>query len=277
MKKERRSFRPLSPVKYAVLILLTVLMAAPVYVVAMMGTYKSERLFLGIPWLPGNYLAENVRTTLSHGFLRSVMNSAVVSIGAVLLTVFCASLCGYALARYEFRGKRLITMLLIVLLVIPTEISVVGYVREMRSLHLTGSYLSLILIWGANPFCAYFIHSFTVDAFPSEIMESARIDGCSDPGIFARLAFPMMRPGITTIVILIFLWSWNSYMLPLIIVNTDRRYTIPLFVSTLSSAFTRDYGAIMCALAMSILPMLLLFTIFSGSFMESISAGALKG
>ena len=98
------------------------------------------------------------------------------------------------------------------------------------------------------------MQSFIGDSFPTEIMESARIDGCSEPGIFLKMALPMIRPGITTVAILIFLWSWNSYMLPLIIVNKVNLYTIPLFVSTLSSAFSQDYGAIMCALSMSILP-----------------------
>jgi multiple sugar transport system permease protein/cellobiose transport system permease protein len=144
-------------------------------------------------------------------------------------------------------------------------------------MHLLGTFLPLILIWGANPFCAYFMESFIKDSFPTEIMESGRIDGCSEPGIFFRLAFPMVRPAMTTVMILVFLWSWNSYMLPLIIINSDTRYTIPLFISTLSSAFTRDYGAIMCALSMAILPMIVIFTIFSRNFMESINMGALKG
>lgn len=264
-------------IKFAVLILITVIMILPVYIVMMMGTYKSEKLFLGIPWTPGDYLLTNVKTVINHGFFQSLWNSAVISCGSVVLTLLCASLCGFALAKYEFRLKRLISMLIIVLLVIPTEISVVGYVREMRNMHLIASYFPMILIWGANPFCAFYMESFIADSFPTEIMESARIDGCSEPGIFSRIALPMIRPGLTTVVILIFLWSWNSYMLPLIIINDDARYTIPLFVSTLSSAFTRDYGAIMCALAMSILPMIVVFTTFSKNFIESISVGAVKG
>jgi multiple sugar transport system permease protein/cellobiose transport system permease protein len=87
----------------------------------------------------------------------------------------------------------------------------------------------------------------------------------------------MVKPGIATVCILVFLWSWNSYMLPLIIVSKQELYTIPLFVSTLSTSFNQDYGAIMCALGMAILPMLVVFTIFSKNFMDSITVGALKG
>jgi ABC-type glycerol-3-phosphate transport system permease component len=264
-------------VKFIILVLIVILMVTPVYIVAMMGTYKSEKLFLGIPWIPSNYLLTNIKTVIAHGYFRSMLNSIVISLGSVLLTTIAASLCGFAIAKYDFKGKKIISTLVVVLLVIPTEISVVGYVREMRSLHLIKTYLPMILTWGANPFCVFFLESFIADSFPTDIMESARIDGCSEPGIFARVAFPMIRPGITTVIILVFLWSWNSYMLPLIIINNDSMYTIPLFVSTLSSAFTRDYGAIMCALAMSILPMIAVFTVFSKSFMESISLGALKG
>ncbi|MBQ9612921.1 MAG: carbohydrate ABC transporter permease [Lachnospiraceae bacterium] len=266
-----------SAIKYVILMLIVVIMIAPVYIVFMMGTYKSEKLFLGVPWVPSDYLMINIRTALNGGFLRSFANSLIVSVCSVLLCVFCSATIGFALAKYDFKLKKLISGVIVVLLVIPTEIGIVGYVREMRTLGLISTYWPLILIWGANPFCAYFMQSFIGDSFPTEIMESARIDGCSEPGIFLKMALPMIRPGITTVAILIFLWSWNSYMLPLIIVNKVNLYTIPLFVSTLSSAFSQDYGAIMCALSMSILPMLAVFTLFSKSFMSSIAAGALKG
>lgn len=266
-----------SVIKFAILISLVILMVLPVYIVVMMGTYKSEKLFLGVPWIPSNYLLINIKTTLAHGYFRSIFNSIVISLGSVLLTTITSALIGFALAKYDFKGKKIIETLIIVLLVIPTEISIVGYVREMRNMNLINTYLPMILIWGANPFCAYFMNSFIKDSFPTEIMESGRIDGCSEAGIFFKLALPMIKPALTTVMILIFLWSWNSYMLPLIIINDDKNYTIPLFVSTLSSAFTRDYGAIMCALAMSILPMIVVFTVFSKNFMESISLGAIKG
>lgn len=118
---------------------------------------------------------------------------------------------------------------------------------------------------------------FISDAIPDELLESGRLDGCSEPGLFFRIVVPCIKPGFLTLATLVFLWSWNNYVLPLILVNKQEMFTIPLMVNNLSNAFRSDYGAIMCALALSVLPMIVIFSLCSKTFIKGIAAGAVKG
>ena len=115
------------------------------------------------------------------------------------------------------------------------------------------------------------------DAVPNEILESGRLDGASEPRILASLVFPLIRPGLSTTVILMFLWSWNNYMLPMLTINENSKFTIPLFVSNLISEFRFDIGGRMAALTLAVFPILIIFAIFSKSFIEGIAAGSVKG
>lgn len=118
---------------------------------------------------------------------------------------------------------------------------------------------------------------FISDGIPDELLESARLDGCSEPGIFFKIVIPCIKSGFVTLATLVFLWSWNNYVLPLILINKQELFTIPLMVNNLSNAFRSDYGAIMCALGLSVLPMIVIFSLCSRTFIQGIAAGAVKG
>jgi len=118
---------------------------------------------------------------------------------------------------------------------------------------------------------------FIKDAIPDEILECARLDGCSEPRIFSAIVTPLIKPGIATLATLVFLWSWNNYMLPLIVINKQEWYTIPLLVSTLGIEHRTDHAAQMCALALAIFPMATIFLLGSKTFIKGITAGAIKG
>ena len=118
---------------------------------------------------------------------------------------------------------------------------------------------------------------FLRDSVPEEMMESARIDGCSEPGILASIVVPCIKPAIMTVATLVFLWSWNNYLLPLITLNKQAVYTLPLMISNISVSYRQDYGAQMLALALSTFPVLIIFILGSKYFVKGITAGAVKG
>jgi len=118
---------------------------------------------------------------------------------------------------------------------------------------------------------------FTKGAVPNEVIESARIDGCSEPGIFLKIVVPFIKPAISTTAILIFLWSWNNYLLPLVSINDNKNYTIPLLISTLGSEFTTDFAAQMTAVGFAIIPIIILFIFGSKTFIEGLATGSVKG
>jgi multiple sugar transport system permease protein/cellobiose transport system permease protein len=160
---------------------------------------------------------------------------------------------------------------------VPSQVSIVGYIIEMRVLRWTNTLIPIIVCWIANPFSAFFMIQYMKKAVPNEIIESARIDGYPEPYIYFRIVLPLIKPGIATVCTLIFLWSWNSYMLPLIAISNPKWYTIPLFIKSIGADYLDDYGARMAALSLAIFPVLILFAACSRTFIKGITEGAVKG
>ena len=264
-------------IKHLGLIILTFIMFFPLYIVFVMGTYYSEDIFRGMPIWFSDYLMENIKVVFKNDFGTAYLNSIIVSVGSVVLSVLTSSLIGFALAKYRFKIKNFIFSFMVLMMMIPGQVSIIGYVLEMKAFNMLGTLLPLIFIWMAHPFGAFFMTQFIRDSVPDEVLESGRLDGCSEPGLFFRIVLPFVRSALVTLSMLVFLWAWNSYMIPLIVINKQSLYTIPLMVSNLSTAFRTDYGAIMCALSISILPIILLFCLASKTFIKGIAAGAVKG
>ncbi len=266
------------PLGYAGLILMTVIMFIPLYTVFVMGTFYSEEIFKGgLPLWFSDYFSQNLQVVMQKNYGQAYLNSLSVSLLSVALSVTTSVLIGYAIAKFEFRLKNFLHMFIIITMMVPSQIMIIGYVREMRVFGLMSSLWPLAFVWMALPFGAFFMTQFIQDAVPTEVMESARIDGCSEPRILISIVVPFIRPAILTVSLLILLWSWNSFMIPLVIINKQSLYTIPLMVSTLSTVFRTDYGAIMCALSISILPIIAVFCLCSKNFVQGIANGAVKG
>ena len=275
MKKTKK--RISAAIKQIILILMTLVMFFPLYIVFVMGTYYSEDIFKGLPMLPSDYFLTNLKLVISKGFFSAYLNSITVSVASVILSVLVSTMIGFALAKYNFKGKKFIFAFVMAIMMIPGQISMIGYMLEMRKMNLINTLLPLIFTWAAHPLGAFLMMQFISDGIPDELLESARLDGCSEPGIFFKIVIPCIKSGFVTLATLVFLWSWNNYVLPLILINKQELFTIPLMVNNLSNAFRSDYGAIMCALGLSVLPMIVIFSLCSRTFIHGIAAGAVKG
>lgn len=262
---------------YIFLTLVTIITVFPLYTVFVMGTYVSEDIFKGLPLFPGTYFIENCKTIVKSNFPLAYVNSLIVSISSVIISVLSSAMIGFALAKYEFKGKKIINTIVVVTMMIPGQISIIGFISEMRFMGLNNTLLPLIVGWVSNSFGAFFMLQFIKDSVPNEIIESARLDGCSELGIFFKIVLPFIKPGAMTLATLVFLWSWNSYLLPLIMLSKETLYTIPLAVSVLGTNYRMDYGAIMCALSFAIFPIIIVFCMASKTFIRGIAAGAVKG
>lgn len=264
----------LSTLIVAVISLFSVL---PFYIMIVMGTYQNEDLFKKIVLLPGNYLFENLHTVLETDFGHIYWNSILISVISTVLCVFVSTMAGFAFAKHHFRRKQLLFTFVLLTMMIPGQLGLIAYIIEMRLLNLTDTFLPLILPWIANAFGVYWMTQYMKGAIPTEVLESARIDGCSEIGTFFRIALPFTLPAVTTLSLLVFLWSWNNYLLPLIIINDPERYTIPLGIANLGSAYRTDLAAQILGLSMGTLPVLALFAIGSKSFIRGLTAGSVKG
>lgn len=275
MKKAKK--RAAAVIKQIILIVMTLIMFFPLYIVFVMGTYYSEDIFKGLPILPSDYFLTNLKLVISKGYFSAYFNSITVSVVSVILSVLVSTMIGFALAKYNFKGKKFIFAFVMAIMMIPGQISMIGYMLEMRKLNLINTLLPLIFTWAAHPLGAFLMMQFISDGIPDELLESARLDGCSEPGIFFKIVIPCIKSGFVTLATLVFLWSWNNYVLPLILINKQELFTIPLMVNNLSNAFRSDYGAIMCALGLSVLPKIVIFSLCSRTFIQGIAAGAVKG
>ncbi len=249
----------------------------PVFVVFVMGSWKNDDLMRTVPYWFGNYFIQNLKNVLASNYLKSYANSIFVSAAAVCSSAFASTLLGYAISKYDFKGRKLLNRFVIATMMLPQQITIIGYVMEMRFLHMNNTLLPIIVCWIANPFAAFFMIQFMKESVPDEVLESARIDGAGEVRVLSKIVLPFIKPGLATVGILIFLWSWNNYMLPLVTISKDSLMTIPLFVNNLGSEYRDDIGARMCAISLAIIPILVVFSIFSKSFIKGISAGAVKG
>lgn len=249
----------------------------PFYFIISMATHSTNEIYKGEVFVFGNKLIVNLLTIINGGFLKYYWNSLYTSTLAGVLSVVISSMAAYGLIVYDFKGKRFATSFIIASMMIPAQISLIGYTIEMKHLGLSNTHMPLILTWGASAYGVFFIMQYMKSALPKELIESARIDGCNEFRTYLTIALPLIKPAVGTMMMLIFLWSWNNFLMPSTMITNSSKFTIPLGIQTLSTAYTQDWGARGAALAIAVIPMLTIFSFGSKYFIQGISAGAVKG
>lgn len=259
-------------------ILITIVSMFPFYILIIMSTQTNAQIFRGLTLLPGANFITNVKGVVESGeFYRCYGNSLKVSICATFIGVFFAALSGFALAKYNFRFRNQIYAFVLATMMVPGQISTIGFLMEMKAMGFANTHFPLIIGWVTNAFGTYWMTSYQQASVPTELIESARIDGCNEFMIFLRIIIPCITPAIATLAMLCWMWSWNSYMLPLIILSKAAMFTIPLFITTLGTAYSTDYAGRMCGLLMATLPIIIIFAIGSKTFVRGLTSGAVKG
>jgi multiple sugar transport system permease protein/cellobiose transport system permease protein len=242
-----------------------------------MATQNNNTIFAGRLFYIGSNLIDNFQTVKEANFFRAFLNSFIIAISSTFLTVFFSSMAGFGFAKYDFKNKHVWFQMVLVTMMVPMEVGMVAFVWEMKIFHLSDTLIPLILPNIANAFGVFWMTQYTRDAFPYEIMESGRIDGCSDMGVFLKLAIPIIRPAMFTLSIIAFLNSWNNYLLPMILINDPKNYTVTMAIATMGNMFVADYGARILGVVIGILPIMVIFLAFSNQITEGLAAGAVKG
>ena len=260
-----------------VMLLISAVALFPFYSMLMMGTYKTSDLYSSVKLLPGNYLMENLKRVLATPIFTFYRNSLVVAICSSLACVLVSSLAGYALSKFRFKGRNLVSNFILITMMVPSQLGIVAYVLQMRKMGMTDTLLPLILPFAASAFGVFWIRSFTDRAVPYEVIESARIDGAGEFEIFWKIVMPFIRPACITLLLLAFLWSWNDFLYPLVLINKNELYTIPLGIRQMSGAYSNDTAAQILGLSLSTLPILLLFIAFNKNMIEGLTSSSVKG
>jgi cellobiose transport system permease protein len=259
------------------LMLFTLFSILPFYVIVMMATHSTAEIFSGLVLSPGDFFWKNMRTIFINKFHYAYYNSIIVSTAATLICVFISALTGFALAKYRFKFKKCCFYFILATMMIPNQIGLIGYVVEMKNMGLSNGLLPLIVVWCSSAFGVFFMMQYIKEIVPDEVLESARIDGCNEFAIFMRIVLPFIKPALATLATLIFLWSWNNFLLPSLIIYRRELYTIPLGVQALQNTYIIDFGAQGAGLAFAVLPILVIFSLGSKTFIKGLTAGAVKG
>jgi multiple sugar transport system permease protein len=209
-------------------------------------------------------------------FPRWFANSTIVSLVCVVSNLIFCSLAGYAFARLRFRGSTILFLLILATLVIPFQLTMIPTFIVMEKLNLTDTLGALIVPGLATPLGVFLMRQFFIN-LPREVEEAARIDGCSRLGVLLHVALPLARPALATLAALTFLLMWNDLLWPLIAINSDDNYTLPLGLTTFQGQHTTDWAAVMAGNVVTVTPVLVAFLLAQRTFIQSLTSSAVKG
>ncbi|MFL0268643.1 carbohydrate ABC transporter permease [Candidatus Clostridium radicumherbarum] len=264
---------------YAVLIILLVICVLPLWILLVNSTRTTAQIQQGISLIPGHNLIRNWHTLTGRGFSisRGFLNSIEISVSVTVLTVYFSMMFAYAIHVYDFSYNKLIYGFVIILVLLPTQVSIIGFYRYMSNLKLINSYIPLILPAIAAPGSIFFAKQYLDAVIVRDLIDAARIDGCSELKIFHKIMLPIAKPGAFTMGIFAFVASWNNFFTPFIMISKMKLYTLPMLVQTLrGDTYRTEYGSIYLGLAVSIVPIIVVYAIFSKYIVNGIAMGAVK-
>ncbi len=209
-------------------------------------------------------------------FFRHLMNSAFIASTTVLVQLFFSSLAGFALAKYHFRGKNVVMILMLGTLMIPGQVLMAPLYELIYRLGLVDTYAGLI-IPGAVSVFGIFLFRQAILQVPDELLQAARIDGCSEFRIYWDVIMPVARPMVGAFCLISFMGTWNSFLWPQIILHNNALFTLPIAMNQLVGLYQQSYGMLMAGTLLSVLPVIALFLLLQKEFVAGLTAGAVKG
>ena len=266
-------------------ILLCFLSIFPFFILFINSTLPTKDIVTGIKLLPGvkffdNFtgLLQGEAKTSGVNVLQAMLNSLIVTVPATALQVYFAALTAYGIQVYDFKLKKLAWAFIYAIMMIPTQISIVGFIEVCRLTNTYGTFLPLIIPAMAAPTTVYFMKQYMEASLSLEIIEAARIDGTTEFGTFNRIVVPLIKPALATQAIFAFVASWNNLYTPSIILATERnKMTMPMYVESLkANDKSRDWGQIYCGLFVTVLPILVMYVLLSRYIVAGVALGGVK-
>lgn len=264
---------------YIILVILLFVTLLPVWMLIVNATRSTLEIQQGISMIPSTHVVENYKILLSKGLdlPRGTLNSLVLAGSITVVTVYFSMLTAYGVVAYEFKGRKFLYNSILVLVMIPMQLSIIGFYHYMVKLGLDDNYLALILPSMASAGAVFFCKQYLESVLIQDLMDAGRIDGASELGIFHKIMFPLAAPGAFTLAIFTFVSAWNNFFTPYVLITTRDKYTLPMLVQTLrGDVYRHEYGAIYLGLAASVVPIIIIYFVFSRYIVNGISMGAVK-
>ena len=235
----------------------------------------------GFSALPGKYFLENLKNVANDGsfpMFRGILNSVIVSSCSAALCTYFSSLTAYGLYAYEFKARKVAFTFIMAILVMPTQVTAMGFLRLVTKMGLYDSLLPLIIPSIASPAVFYFMYSYLQSSLPLSLVEAARIDGSGEFHTFNRIVIPIMKPAIAVQAIFTFVGSWNNYFVPALIIQSKSKMTVPILIATLRGAdyMNFDMGKIYMMITVAIVPIIVVYLLLSKYIIAGVTLGGVK-
>ena len=266
---------------HVVLIILSFLCLFFFYILIVNPTRSHGDLQKGFSAIAGTYVLENLKNVANDGsfpMFRGIVNSLIVSGCSAALCTYFSSLTAYGLYAYDFKAKKAAFTFIMAILVMPTQVTAMGFLRLVTNMGMYDSLLPLIIPSIASPAIFYFMYSYLQSSLPLSLVEAARIDGSGEFMTFNRVVLPIMKPAIAVQAIFSFVGSWNNYFIPALVIQSKEKMTVPILIATLRGAdyMNFDMGKIYTMITVAIIPIIIVYLILSKYIIAGVTLGGVK-
>ena len=268
-------------IAYIVLVLVSFLCLFWFYVLFINATRSHAELTKGFTPLPSTHLSENLNN-IFHGTLpvvRGMINSLIIAVCSAALCTYFSTMTAYAIHAYDFKLKKFMATFILAVMMIPSQVTALGFLQLIGRMHLDDSFVPLIVPTIAAPVTYFYMKQYMESTLPLSLIEAARIDGSGEFRTFNSIVLPLMKPAIAVQAIFTFVSSWNNYFTPALVLHTDTKKTLPILIAQLRSAdwLKFDMGQVYAMIAFSIFPVIIVYLILSKYIVGGVALGAVKG
>jgi multiple sugar transport system permease protein len=280
MKSKRTSLALMITI-YVSFAILTVLSIFPFWLMIVNSTRSTYEIQQhAISLVPSNFLMNNLAILTGKSFnpILGFTNSLIVSVGTTVCALYFSTMTAYGVVVYDWKYRRQFFSFILAVMMIPAQITMIGFYQMVYSVGLTNNFLMLILPAVASPTIVFFMRQYMIPSLSLEIIQSARIDGAKELYIFNRIAMPIMKPALATQAIFCFVTSWNNLFTPLILLTNQDKYTMPIMVSLLNGdIYKTEYGSVYLGLTLTVLPLIIVYLFLSKFIIAGVALGSVKG
>ncbi len=268
-------------IAYIVLIFIVILCLFWFYILIINATRSNGELTRGFRPTPSTHLLENWKNLLA-GTLpvwQGMINSIIVAGFSAVLSTYFSTMTAYAIHAYTFKGKKAIFSFILMIMMVPTQVTALGFIQLVSKMHLEDSFIPLIIPTIATPVTFYYIKQYMESNLPLSLVEAARIDGSGEFHTFNHIVLPLMKPAISVQMIFTFVTSWNNYFTPALILHDNNKKTLPILIAQLRSAdFLKfDMGQVYVMIVFAIFPVIIVYLLLSRFIVSGVTAGGIKG
>ena len=280
--KGRIKLTVLRVIVYAILIFLCALCLFFFYLMIINATRSNAQLATGFTLLPKENFIKNLVNAWNDASInipRGMINSLFIALSSAVITTYFSALTAYGIHAYDFKGKKAVFTFILAIMMIPAQVSALGFVQMMNELKLTNSYIPLIVPSVAAPVVFFYMKQYMESVLPLDLVAAARVDGSGEFRTFNTIVLPLLKPAIAVQMIFSFVSSWNNYFIPALLLDKAEMKTVPIMIAQLRSAdYSKfDMGKVYMFILLAILPVLITYVLLSKSIIKGVTAGSVKG